>query len=422
MGIREFVLKLLPAGPMMLHHVNTFLRMKKRMSDMKSSRDIRFKLHTIDPCGARKARFVTTHGTVETPAFMPVGTAGYIRAITPRDVAETGAEVILANTYHLMMSERLATVQRANGLHEFMGWGKTILTDSGGFQVFSLPNKEISEDGVSFSFQENGQRLFLSPERSMELQKTLGADIVMAFDECVEYPASENYVEESVERTTRWALRCRKCELEDHQFLFGIVQGGTYPRLRMKSAREITAIPFDGFAIGGVSVGEGYDLMKAVVTHTAPLLPENKPRYLMGVGLPEDILAAVAGGMDMFDCVIPTRYARNGTLFTRAGKIRIMDKNFRKDRFPIDTRCSCYTCRTYSRMVLRYLFFSHDPLAETLATIHNLMFYQDLMKDIRDAIERRRFKAFQRSWLETYFRKSSDHHGKSFRDGDARET
>ena len=383
------------------------------MSTFQSQKDIQFKLQTIDPCGARRAEFTTAHGTVQTPAFMPVGTAGFIRAITPRDVAQTGAEVILANTYHLMMAERLSTVQRSNGLHEFMGWQQTILTDSGGFQVFSLPNREISEAGVSFSFQENGQKLFLSPERSMELQQTLGADIVMAFDECVEYPASENYVAESVDRTTRWAERCRQSPLADHQFLFGIIQGGIYPQLRMKSARDITAIPFDGFAIGGVSVGEGYDLMKAVVTHTAPFLPENKPRYLMGVGLPEDLLAAVAGGMDMFDCVIPTRYARNGTLFTRAGKIRIMDKNFRKDRFPIDTRCSCYTCQTYSRMVLRYLFFSHDPLAETLATIHNIAFYQDLMKDIRDAIERRRFKAFQRSWLETYFRKSAEHQART---------
>ncbi|MEW6258334.1 MAG: tRNA guanosine(34) transglycosylase Tgt [Thermodesulfobacteriota bacterium] len=370
-------------------------------------KDLRFKIHTIDPCGARRAEFTTTHGTVETPAFMPVGTAGFVRSTTPKDVMQTGAQVLLANTYHLMMSERLATVQRAGGLHHFMGWKRTILTDSGGFQVFSLPDKKITEDGVSFSFQEDGERLFLSPERSMELQMQLGADIVMAFDECVEYPASESYVAESLARTTRWAERCRKSPLQEHQYLFGIVQGGVYPELRTESARQITGIDFDGFAIGGVSVGEGFDLMAAVVRHTAPLLPENKPRYLMGVGLPEDILEAVSAGMDMFDCVIPTRYARNGTLFTRTGKIRIMDKNFRKDRFPVDTGCRCYTCQTYSRMVLRYLFFSHDPLAETLATIHNLTFYQDLMRDIRIAIEKHQFEAFRKRWLETYVRKSA---------------
>ncbi|WP_245589022.1 tRNA guanosine(34) transglycosylase Tgt [Desulfatirhabdium butyrativorans] len=370
-------------------------------------KDLRFRMHTVDPAGARRAEFTTAHGTVETPAFMPVGTAGFVRSTTPKDVMQTGAQVLLANTYHLMMSERLATVQRAGGLHQFMGWKRTILTDSGGFQVFSLPQKEISEDGVSFSFQEDGQRLFLSPERSMELQMQLGADIVMAFDECVEYPATESYVAKSLARTTRWAQRCRKSMLQEHQFLFGIVQGGVYPELRSESARQITDIDFDGYAIGGVSVGEGFELMGAIVRHTAPLLPENKPRYLMGVGLPEDILEAVSCGMDMFDCVIPTRYARNGTLFTRTGKIRIMDKNFRKDRFPIDTGCRCYTCQTYSRMVLRYLFFSHDPLAETLATIHNLTFYQDLMRDIRIAIEKHQFDSFRNRWMETYGRKSA---------------
>ncbi len=227
----------------------------------------------------------------------------------------------------------------------------------------------------------------------------------MAFDECVEYPASHEYVQQSVGRTTRWAERCLTVDLQPHQYLFGIVQGGVHAALRRQSAREITALPFDGFAVGGVSVGEGLDLLKEVVGLTAPLLPPEQPRYLMGVGLPEDILASVARGMDMFDCVIPTRYARNGTLFSRVGKLRIMDKTFRKDKYPVDTHCRCYTCQTYSRMILRYLFFTRDPLAETLATIHNLTFYQDLMVAIRDAIEKGNFENFQREWLDRYFKK-----------------
>jgi len=368
--------------------------------------DIQFQLHTIDPCGARRAEFTTSHGTVQTPAFMPVGTAGFVRSTMPRDVAETGAQVVLANAYHLSLSERLATVQRIGGLHRFMGWNHTILTDSGGFQVFSLPQKQISEEGVSFAYEDNGERLFLSPERSMEIQRDLGADIVMAFDECVEYPATEGYVSDSLKRTTRWARRCRDVPLKPHQFMFGIIQGGIYLHLREQSAQEITAIPFDGFAIGGVSVGEGLELMKSVVRHSAPLLPDHLPRYLMGIGLPEDLLSAVSLGMDMFDCVIPTRYARQGTFFTRLGKLRIMDKAFRKDKYPIDTHCSCYTCQTYSRMVLRYLFFTRDPLAETLATIHNLTLYQDLMKDMREAIESHRFESFQKEWLARYHKQT----------------
>lgn len=381
-----------------------------------SLKDIKFKLHTTDPAGARRGSFTTEHGTVQTPAFMPVGTAGFVRSTMPRDVEESGAEVLLANTYHLGLEERLATVKRMGGLHSFMGWNRTILTDSGGFQVFSLPDKEITDEGVWFSYADKEknkdkekeeakrpkERMFLNPERSMEIQRDLGADIVMAFDECVEYPATREYVARSSARKTAWAKRCRDFKLQPHQFLFGIVQGGVYPDLRRASAEEITAIPFDGFAIGGVSVGEGYDLMKNITKVTTPFLPFDKPRYLMGVGLPEDILEAVGSGIDMFDCVIPTRYARQGTLFTRLGKLRIMDKSSRKEKYPIDTHCNCYTCRTYSQMVLRYLFFTRDPLAETLATIHNLTFYQDLMRDIRQAIEQGRYNEFKTEWLNKY--------------------
>jgi len=371
------------------------------------AKNISFELITTDPSGARRGRFTTAHGSVDTPAFMVVGTEGFFRSAMPRDIEETGTQIALANTYHLSTEERLATVKRSGGVHRVMAWNGPILTDSGGFQVFSLPNKKITEQGVTFSFKEKEKPIFLSPERSMEIQRTLGSDIVMAFDECIEYPATAEYVYKSVERTTRWAERCRNTPLANHQFLFGIVQGGVYPELRTKSAREITAIPFEGFAIGGVSVGEGHDLMKAVVDHTAPLLPDDKPKYLMGVGMPEDLIAAVRGGMDMFDCVIPTRFARLGTLFTRTGKIRIMDKTFRKDKFPLDTQCTCYTCRNYSRMVLRYLFFMKDPLAWTLATIHNVTFYQDLMKEIRTAIEQHAFEAFATSFLGRYIKSDS---------------
>jgi len=374
---------------------------------VESKKDIKFKLLRTDPSGARRGHFFTEHGKVETPTFMPVGTAGFVRSTPMRDVAETGAQVVLGNTYHLSLGDRLQTVKRAGGLHRFMGWEGTILTDSGGFQVFSLEGREISEKGVSFQFEENGEKLFLGPEESMAIQRDLGSDIVMAFDECVDYQAPQEYVQQSVERTTRWAERSREYPLQDHQFMFGIVQGGIFQSLRRQSAMEITNIPFDGFAIGGVSVGEGLTLLKEVVGYTTPLLPPNKPRYLMGVGLPEDILAGVERGIDMFDCVIPTRYARQGTLFTRMGKLRIMDKDFRKDKYPVDTGCRCYTCQTYSRMVLRYLFFTKDPLAETLATIHNLTFYQDLMTDIRQAIEKGNYGNFQRDWLNKYFKKSS---------------
>lgn len=368
-------------------------------------KDIQFKLHAVDRSGARRGEFKTTHGTVQTPTFMPVGTAGFIRSTTPRDIAETGAEVILANTYHMSLGDRLQTVVRAGGLHNFMGWQKTILTDSGGFQVFSLPDTTITDDGVSFSFEEGGERIELTPEKSMLIQRELGSDIVMAFDECVGFPADEAEVRKSIHHTTEWGQRCREVELQDHQFLFGIVQGGTHQALRRQSAQEISKIDFDGFAIGGVSVGEGHQLLREITGMTAPLLPPKKPRYLMGVGLPEDILAAVHRGVDMMDCVIPTRYARQGTLFTRTGKLRIMDKTFRKDKYPLDTKCQCYTCQTYSRMVLRYLFFTKDPLAETLATIHNVTFYEELMSDIRKAIENNDYENFQSRWLNAYLKK-----------------
>ena len=365
-------------------------------------KDIGFELVTTDPSGARRSRFRTEHGVVECPTFMPVGTQGAVKAATPHQVLETGADVILANTFHLSLERRRDLVKRAGGIHSLMAWPKTILTDSGGFQVFSLPDKTISEEGVSFRYGKDDATTVLDPETSMAIQRDLGADIVMAFDECVEYPATREYIERSVARTTRWAKRCRGCDLAPHQHLFGIVQGGTYRKLRERSARELGELPFDGYAIGGVSVGEGLDLLKEVVGYTAPLLPPDLPRYLMGVGLPEDLFASVELGMDMFDCVIPTRYARGGTLFTRTGRIRVTDKRYRKDRYPPDTACQCYTCQHFSRMVLRHLSYAGEPLYDTLATIHNLRFYQDLMAGMRMAIEQGRFRPFAEQWLGRY--------------------
>lgn len=366
------------------------------------ARDIRFELVREDATGARRARFHTTHGAVETPAFMPVGTQGTVKAVLPRDLADIGSDVVLANTYHLSLDDRTELVERAGGLHAFMNWERSILTDSGGFQVFSLPGAEITEDGVSFPIGEGRPRYLLDPETSMDVQRRLGADIVMAFDECCPHDAPRKYVARSVDRTERWARRCLDSRLAPHQLLFGIVQGGVFEDLRLRSADQITALPFDGFAIGGVSVGEGHELMVAVTRWTAPRLPVDRPRYLMGVGLPEDILEAVEAGMDMFDCVIPTRYARGGTLFTRRGRIRIGDRTHRHDTGPVEPKCACYTCRNYSRMVLRHLHYAHEPVFETLASLHNLQFYEDLMSGCRHEIERNRFGPWKEAWLRRY--------------------
>ncbi len=365
------------------------------------ARDIGFKLLNVDGA-ARRARFRTAHGTVELPAFMPVGTQGAVKAVLPRDVAEAGAEVVLANTYHLSLEDRTELVERAGGLHAFMNWPGTILTDSGGFQVFSLPDREVTDDGVSFPQGKGQPRLFLDADGSMDIQRRLGADIVMAFDECCAHDAPRSYVERSIERTAAWERRCRATKLGPHQLLFGIVQGGLHEDLRRRSAAQVRELAFDGYAIGGVSVGEGHERMVEVVRWTAPELPEDRPRYLMGVGLPHDLLAAIELGMDMFDCVIPTRYARGGTLFTRKGIVRIGDRIHRHDRDPPDVRCRCYTCRHYSRMVLRHLHYAHEPSFETLASIHNLSFYLRLMAEARHEIERGRFLAWKTAWLTRY--------------------
>jgi queuine tRNA-ribosyltransferase len=353
---------------------------------------------------ARRGRFVTAHGVVETPAFMPVGTQAAVKCATPDQVAATGAQVVLANTYHLSLADRTQLVERHGGLHGLMRWNQTILTDSGGFQVFSLPDRQISEEGVKFRFDLDGQPATLSPESSMDIQRRLGADIVMAFDECVEHTAGRQYVEQSVERTYRWLQRCTAVKLAEHQHLFGIVQGGMELDLRSRAVAQLVSLGLPGYAIGGVSVGEGHESMVRIVRHTAPLLPEDKVRYLMGVGLPEDLVASVDAGMDIHDCVIPTRYAREGTLFSWDGKIRIKDKKFRKDRYAIDTSCRCYACAGgFSRAYLRHLAFAGETLGEMLMTIHNLHFYQDLMQAMRAAIEESRFAAWRDSFRARYF-------------------
>ena len=346
---------------------------------------------------ARRGRFVTAHGQVETPSFMPVGTQATVKCVLPDQVAATGAQVVLANTYHLGILDRTQVVERLGGLHTMMRWNQTILTDSGGFQVFSLPERKITEEGVSFQFRSGKKEgestpMMLSPESAMDIQRRLGADIVMAFDECVDHRMPPKYMSDSLDRTFRWLKRCGAVPIQEHQHLFGIIQGGMELDLRAKAVRQVTSLNLPGYAIGGVSVGEGHEAMVRIVKHTAPLMPSDQVRYLMGVGLPEDIVAAVECGMDIFDCIIPTRYAREGTVFTWDGKMRLQDKTYRKDRYPIDTACECVACAGgFSRAYLRHLLFADEPLYGTLATLHNLHFYQDLMRAIRLAIEEDRF-------------------------------
>ncbi len=354
-----------------------------------------FRLLSKDPTGARRGVLTLARGTVQTPTFMPVGTAAAVKGVTAAQVAETGAGIVLANTYHLALQPGADKIAKLGGLHGFMGWKGPILTDSGGFQVFSLPKKSVTEEGVTFEFEKGGAPMKLSPERSMEIQEQLGSDIAMVFDECLEYPCSEARATESIERTFRWERRSKEAHRRADQLLFGIVQGSTFPHLRKKSAQQITSLGFDGYAIGGVSVGEGLDLLKKIVTCTAPHLPEDHARYLMGVGLPEDLFAAVERGIDLFDCVIPTRYGRGGTLFTARGRIRIEHRKYRRDGYPIDTSCDCYSCTTVPRAYVHHLFEMREPLGETLASIHNLRFYQRLMEQIRAAIEQGRFAALR---------------------------
>jgi queuine tRNA-ribosyltransferase len=351
---------------------------------------------------ARAGRLVTPHGAVLTPAFMPVGTAGAVKAVTARDLGELGAEIILANTYHLMLRPGSDLVAELGGLHGFTSWRGPFLTDSGGYQVFSLAGlRHLGEDGVRFKSHLDGSSHLLSPERSIAVQEQLGADIIMAFDECPPYPAPREAVAEATARTTRWAERSMAAHRRRDQWLFGIVQGGIHSDLREQSARDLTALGFPGYAIGGLSVGEPKEDMRRVLDGLDPLLPAERPRYLMGVGTPEDLIEGVARGVDLFDCVMPTRNARNGQLFTRHGKLSIRNARFRNDPLPPDPECGCPTCRSTSRAYLRHLHLAGEMSAATLATLHNLWFYLDTMRAIRQSIRLCRFQDFRAEALRT---------------------
>ena len=351
---------------------------------------------------SRLGKIHTNHGEINTPAFIPVGTQATIKALTPEDLKGLGAEIILCNTYHLFLRPGHELIKRLGGLHRFMHWDYPLLTDSGGFQVYSISaNQKVSEEGIAFKSHLDGSRHFLAPELCMEVQEALGADVAMCLDECVPYPSSYEYVHDSLKRTTRWAKRCQESKKREAQTLFGIVQGGMFKDLREQSARELVNLNFDGYAIGGLSVGESTSLMREMVEHSAALLPREKPRYLMGVGTPEDIVESVKRGIDMFDCVLPTRNARNGMLFTSFGKIVIKNARHRSEDIPIDPNCTCYTCTHYSRAYLHHLFSAKEILSSRLNTIHNLFYYLSLIKELRMAILEGRFDHFYQNFYES---------------------
>ncbi|MBT9096367.1 tRNA guanosine(34) transglycosylase Tgt [Methylovulum psychrotolerans] len=344
---------------------------------------------------ARRGRLTFARGVVETPIFMPVGTYGTVKSLTPEELTGIGAQIILGNTFHLMLRPTTAVIQAHGDLHDFMRWQKPILTDSGGFQVFSLGAlRKISEQGVTFQSPINGSKIFMGPEESMQVQRELGSDIVMIFDECTPYPATVDEAAASMRLSLRWAARSKAAHGDNPSALFGIVQGGMYPQLRQESINGLVDIGFDGYAIGGLSVGEPKDEMMATLDAIHTQMPSDKPRYLMGVGTPEDLVEAVQRGIDMFDCVMPTRNARNGHLFTRFGVIKIRNSQYEFDTRPLDEECPCYTCRNYSRAYLRHLDKCQEMLGPRLNTIHNLYYYLSLMQGLRDAIERQELTAF----------------------------
>lgn len=360
---------------------------------------MKFKIETVDN-QARLGQLVFDRGVVNTPAFMPVGTYGTVKGLTPADIQATGAEIILGNTFHLMLRPGTEIIQRHGDLHDFINWQGPILTDSGGFQVFSLGKRRvISEKGVRFRSPVNGQEVFLDPEKSMAVQKALGSDIVMIFDECTPYPATYEQAETSMALSLRWAERSKEAHGDNPSALFGIVQGGMYPDLRETSLKALNRIGFDGYALGGLSVGEPKEEMLSTLSHIAPQMPADKPRYLMGVGTPEDIVQAVAVGIDMFDCVMPTRNARNGHLFTSVGVIRIRNSRYKTDTSPLDPACQCYTCSNFSRAYLHHLDKCREILGAILNTIHNVHYYQSVMQQIRQAIQSGTFTEFKEAFL-----------------------
>ena len=352
---------------------------------------------------ARRGTLHTPHGKIETPVFMPVGTQGTVKGLTPKNIWDTGSQIILGNTYHLMLRPGSELIRDLGGLHSFMSWDGPILTDSGGYQVFSLSRlNKCDENGVTFASHLDGSRHLITPERSMQIQEDLGSDIVMAFDECPPGDANYNQAEEATSRTHRWAERCLTAFKGNQQGLFGIIQGGMFKDLRQKSAEFLNSLPFSGMAIGGLSVGEPKPVMYRILKFTAPLLPQNKPRYLMGVGTPADLVNAVSVGIDMFDCVMPSRNARNGQAFTSLGRINIKGARYRTDMLPLDENCSCYTCKTFSRAYLHHIYRAKEILSSVLMTLHNISYYHSLMQQVRIGIETGTFQTIKEDIIAQY--------------------
>ena len=362
-------------------------------------------LHIDKSTGARRGIVHTPHGDIQTPVFMPVGTQATVKSMTPEELKEIGAQIILSNTYHLYLRPGHEIVKQAGGLHQFMNWDRPILTDCGGFQVFSLSDlRTISEDGVEFRSHLDGSKHFFSPEKVMEIEEALGADIIMSFDECVKYPETYEYTKNSMERTTRWAKRCKVAHKNtDKQALFGIIQGGFYEDLREKSAKDLIELDFLGYAIGGISVGEPKEEFLKMLYYTTPLMPENKPRYLMGVGTPDYLLEAAIAGIDMCDCVLPTRIARNGTAMTWNGKVVVRNATYEKDWGPIDSECDCYACKNYTRAYIRHLIKANEILGVRLLSIHNIYFLTKLMERVRIEIEHDNLENFKNDFYKKYY-------------------
>jgi queuine tRNA-ribosyltransferase len=363
---------------------------------------VRIEILNTDPASrARRGQLHTPHGVVQTPVFMPVGTQASVKTLNPEEVRDLGAQIILSNTYHLYLRPGHDLVAEAGGLHKFMNWSGAVLTDSGGFQVFSLSElRKITEEGVKFRSHIDGSEHFLSPEKAIQIENALGADIIMAFDECTPWPCEHEYAKRSMERTTRWAKRCKEAHQRPHdQALFGIVQGSTFADLRVEHAKQIVELDFPGYAVGGLSVGEPKDLMAEMLDVTVPLLPEDKPRYLMGVGSPEDLVEGVWRGIDMFDCVLPTRIARHGSVFVPDGKLTVRNAEFARDFRPIQEGCDCYACQNYTRAYIRHLLKAEEMLGLRLCSIHNLRFLVRLMEEIRAALEAGTFAEYRTAFL-----------------------
>ena len=362
-------------------------------------------LHQDKKTGARRGIVHTPHGDIQTPVFMPVGTQATVKSMTPEELKDLGAQIILSNTYHLYLRPGEKLVKEAGGLHKFMNWDKPILTDCGGFQVFSLSDlRTISEDGVEFKSHLDGSKHFFSPEKVMQIEEDLGADIIMSFDECCPYPSTYEYTKNSMERTTRWAVRCKEAhkDFEEKQGLFGIIQGGFYKDLRKQSAEDLIKLDFPGYAIGGISVGEPKEEFLDILRYTTPLMPENKPRYLMGVGTPDYLIEAAISGIDMCDCVLPTRIARNGTAMTWRGKVVVRNGAYSRDFTPLDPECDCYTCKNYTRAYIRHLINTNEILGTRLLSIHNLYFLTKLMERVRIEIENDNLLNFRDEFYKKY--------------------